>query len=82
MVGLRAALAQLIARFAPAELEKKIAAKSALDSLFAANRKARLWDQFVALYGGIASEAEDDFHALFGKAFVQAYEEQMAKFKS
>jgi FHA domain-containing protein len=80
MAGMRAALAQLIARFAPDELEKKIAARSALDGLFA-NRKARLWDQFVALYGSIASEAEDDFHALFGKAFVQAYEEQMKRFK-
>ena len=48
------------------------------DSLFAAGRKARLWDQFVALYAGIATEAEDDFHSLFGKAFVAAYEEQMA----
>ncbi|RYY49595.1 MAG: type VI secretion system-associated FHA domain protein TagH, partial [Comamonadaceae bacterium] len=68
MVGMRAALAHVIERFAPDELEKKIAARSALDSLFAANRKAKLWDQFVALYGGIATEAEDDFHSLFGKA--------------
>jgi FHA domain-containing protein len=82
MVGMRAALAQVIERFAPAELEKKIAAKSALDSLFVANRKAKLWDQFIALYGGIASEAEDDFHALFGKAFLEAYEAQMARLKS
>ncbi len=82
MVGLRAALAHVIARFEPAELEKKIAARSALDSLFAANRKAKLWDQFVALYAGIATEAEDDFHSLFGKAFLQAYEEQMARLKS
>jgi FHA domain-containing protein len=82
MVGMRAALSQLIERFEPGELEKKIAAKSALDSLFAANRKAKLWDQFIALYAGIASEAEDDFHALFGKAFVAAYEEQMARLKS
>ncbi|MBU1443692.1 MAG: type VI secretion system-associated FHA domain protein TagH [Gammaproteobacteria bacterium] len=82
MVGMRAALAQVIERFAPDELEKKIAARSALDSLFAANRKARLWDQFIALYGGIASEAEDDFHALFGRAFLQAYEEQMKRLKS
>lgn len=79
MVGMRAALTQLIERFAPDELEKKIAARSALDSLFAANRKARLWDQFVALYAVIAGEAEDDFHALFGKAFVEAYEAQMAR---
>ena len=78
MVGMRAALAHVIARFEPAELETKIAAKSTFDSLFAAGRKARLWDQFVALYAGIATEAEDDFHSLFGKAFVAAYEEQMA----
>jgi type VI secretion system FHA domain protein len=82
MVGMRAALAHVIGRFEPEELEKKISAKSALDAIFAANRKAKLWDQFVALYGGIASEAEDDFHNLFGKAFLQAYEEQMARLKS
>lgn len=82
MVGMRAALAHVIARFEPEELEKKISAKSALDALFSANRKAKLWDQFVALYGGIASEAEDDFHSLFGKAFLEAYEEQMARLKS
>ncbi|MDQ8000707.1 MAG: type VI secretion system-associated FHA domain protein TagH, partial [Pseudomonadota bacterium] len=81
MVGMRAALASLIERFGPDELEKKIAAKSALDSLFASGRKARLWDQFVALYGTIAAEAEDDFHTLFGKAFLEAYEEQMARLK-
>ncbi|MDQ0074383.1 FHA domain-containing protein [Variovorax boronicumulans] len=82
MVGMRAALAHVITRFEPEELEKKISAKSALDAIFAANRKAKLWDQFVALYGGIASEAEDDFHHLFGKAFLEAYEEQMARLKS
>ena len=82
MVGMRAALAHVIARFEPEELEKKIAAKSALDTRFAANRKAKLWDQFVALSGGIATEAEDDFHSLFGKAFLAAYEEQMERLKS
>lgn len=82
MVGMRAALAHVIARFEPEALEQKISAKSALDALFSSNRKAKLWDQFVALYGGIASEAEDDFHNLFGKAFLEAYEEQMARLKS
>jgi len=82
MVGMRAALAHVIARFEPEELEKKITSRSALDALFSANRKAKLWDQFVTLYGGIASEAEDDFHNLFGKAFLEAYEEQMARLKA
>lgn len=81
MVGLRAALAHALERFEPAVLERKIATKSKLDALFTANRKAKLWDQFVALYADIALEAEDDFHSLFGKAFLQAYEEQMARFK-
>lgn len=82
MVGMRAALSHVIERFEPAELEKKIAAKSTLDAIFSANRKAKLWDQFVALYGGIAKEAEDDFHSLFGKAFLKAYEEQMERLKA
>ena len=81
MVGLRAALAHALSRFEPDELERKIAAKSRLDALFTANRKAKLWDQFVTLYADIATEAEDDFHSLFGKAFLQAYEEQMARLK-
>ncbi|WP_077000758.1 type VI secretion system-associated FHA domain protein TagH [Variovorax sp. KK3] len=82
MVGMRAALAHVIERFAPDELEKRIAAKSALDSLFTSNRKAKLWDQFVALYAGIAAEAEDDFHTLFGKAFLEAYDAQMQRLKT
>ena len=82
MVGMRAALTQLIARFAPDELKKRIVAKSAFDSLFTARRKAQLWDQFVQLYAEIATEAEDDFHSVFGKAFTQAYEEQMERLKS
>ncbi|MGB3069926.1 MAG: type VI secretion system-associated FHA domain protein TagH [Ottowia sp.] len=82
MVGMRAALAHVIERFEPSELEKNIAAKSKLDAIFSANRKAKLWDQFVALYGSIAKEAEDDFHSLFGKAFLKAYEEQMERLKA
>lgn len=79
MVGMRAALAHVIDRFSPDALEQNIAARTKLDSLFAAGRKARLWEQFLALYGSIAKEAEDDFHSLFGKAFLQAYDEQMAR---
>ncbi|MDM0117226.1 type VI secretion system-associated FHA domain protein TagH [Variovorax sp. J22R133] len=82
MAGMKAALAHVLSRFTPAELENKIAAKSKLDALFAANRKARLWDQFVALYGGIAAEVEDDFNILYEKAFVKAYNEQMSRLKS
>lgn len=82
MVGIRAALEHVIRQFEPEALEQNIATRSALDAIFAANRKARLWDQFVKLYAEIARDAEDDFHSLFGKAFLQAYEEQMARLQS
>ena len=43
------------------------------------NRKAKLWNLFEDLYGDISKEAEEDFHALFGKEFVRAYEAQIEK---
>lgn len=82
MVGLRAAFAHVLEVFTPDRLEQRISEKSRLDSLFTANRKAKLWDQFCQLYVGIAAEAEDDFHSLFGKAFTKAYEEQMERFRT
>ncbi len=82
MVGMRAALAHVLEQFTPDKLEGKLTAKSRLDSLFAANRKAKLWDLFCQLYASIATDAEDDFHELYGKAFANAYDEQMARFKS
>lgn len=81
MVGMRAALEHVIRQFAPEALEQNIATRSRLDAIFSANRKAKLWDQFIKLYAEIAREAEDDFHTLFGKAFLKAYEEQMERLK-
>lgn len=81
MAGMRAVLAQLFQRFSPEALEKKIAARTALDSLFSAGRKARLWNEFTVLYADLAREAENDFHTLFAQAFTAAYEAQMAQLK-
>jgi FHA domain-containing protein len=81
-VGMQTALAHLIARFAPAELEKEIASRSATGGLSAASRTAELWDRFVALYGGIATDAEADFHSRFGKAFVETYDAQIKQLKA
>lgn len=79
MVGIRAALQSVLDRFAPEALEQRLTDKSMLDSLFAANRKAKLWDQFHALSKQIQEEAQEDFHNLFGKAFLKAYDEQVNK---
>ncbi|MES2355097.1 MAG: type VI secretion system-associated FHA domain protein TagH [Pseudomonadota bacterium] len=79
MAGMRAALAGVLLRFDPEKLEQRLIQKSMLDSLLPMNRKAKLWDLFESLYGDISKEAEEDFHALFGKEFVRAYEAQIDK---
>ncbi|MFD1554119.1 type VI secretion system-associated FHA domain protein TagH [Paraburkholderia silviterrae] len=76
LVGMRAALAHVLARFDPATLEAQLSEQGVLDRVLS-NRKAKLWDRFVELREGIAREAEDDFQKLFGKAFNEAYEAQV-----
>lgn len=76
LVGMRAALAHVLARFDPATLEAQLSEQGVLDRVLS-NRKARLWDRFVELREGIAREAQDDFQKLFGKAFNEAYEAQV-----
>ena len=45
--------------------------------LFSGGRKAQLWEAFTTLYSQLSAEAEDDFHEVFGKAFVEAYQDQL-----
>jgi FHA domain-containing protein len=79
MAGMRAALAGVLERFDPVQLEKRITQKTMMDSLLPINRKAKLWDLFSERYREISFEAEEDFHMLFGKEFLRAYEAQIAK---
>jgi FHA domain-containing protein len=79
MAGMRAALAGVLERFDPVQLEKRITQKTMMDSLLPVNRKAKLWDLFAERYREISFEAEEDFHMLFGKEFLRAYEAQIAK---
>jgi len=79
MAGTRAALEGVLRRFAPAELEGKLSAKSMLDSVLPINRKAKLWELYLQHFEAIRDEAQDDFHTLFGKAFLAAYEQQLER---
>jgi len=74
VAGMRAALEGVLKRFDPSQLEGKLTQKSVIDALLPATRKARLWELFHELYGQISAEASDDFHELFGKEFLRAYE--------
>jgi FHA domain-containing protein len=77
MAGTRAALEGVLDRFAPKELEAKLAGKSVLDSVLPMARKARLWELYLQHFEAIRNEAQEDFQTLFGKAFLAAYEQQL-----
>jgi predicted component of type VI protein secretion system len=77
MAGMRAALDGVLRRFDPGQLERRLSEKSVLDALLPMNRRARLWDLFGELYKDLTQEAQEDFHALFGKEFLRAYEAQL-----
>lgn len=81
MAGMRAALAGVLQRFTPAEIEQRVAARGLLDNLLPASRKARMWDLFESKYAEISREAADDFHTLFGREFLRAYEEQVERLR-
>jgi type VI secretion system FHA domain protein len=78
MAGMRAALAGVLERFDPAAIEARLQVPTVMDKVLASNRKAKMWDRMVELYTQLASEADSDFHRLFGEAFGKAYEEQVA----
>jgi len=77
VAGMRAALEGVLKRFDPSVLEGKLTQKSVLATLLPASRKAKMWDVFKDLYEHISAEASDDFHELFGKEFLRAYEEHI-----
>ena len=79
IAGMRAALCGVLDRFDPSQLERRLSRKSVIDSVLPMNRKARMWNLFEDLFADVSHEAEDDFHALFGREFVRAYEEQLAR---
>jgi FHA domain-containing protein len=79
LAGMRAALEAVLARFDPQTLEQRLAPAGLLDQLLPANRKAKLWEQYGVQYADIVGEAEGDFETLFGRAFLQAYEKQIAQ---
>ncbi len=77
MAGMRAALTGLLQRFDPRQLETQITARSKLGSLLAGGRRAQLWEAYQQLFAQLRTEAEDDFHEVFGRAFLAAYEDQL-----
>ena len=82
LAGMRAALEEVLARFEPEQLQKRLSDPTVLDSLLPMNRKAKRWDLFVERYEEVAGDAREDFNAAFGTAFRRAYEAQVKQLRA
>ena len=74
-----AALDSVLQRFDPVLLEARLGERSLLHSLLPASRQAQLWKLYCQHHASIRSEASEDFHTLFGKAFLSAYYEHVTR---
>ncbi len=82
IAGTRAALNEVLGRFDPSVLEKRLAGGSLIDSLLPSIRKTKLWEIYLEQYAKIRREAEDDFQSVFGRSFLAAYEQETARVKA
>ncbi|MGK3113428.1 type VI secretion system-associated FHA domain protein TagH [Candidatus Pantoea formicae] len=82
IAGIRAIIASMLQSFNPQRLEEEARHEGVLPKLpFSAGRKAALWDYFSRHYQRTAGEIEDDFHTLFGEAFLHAYDMEVNQYK-
>jgi len=79
LAGMRAVLVDVLSRFDPASLGSELAPNSAWGSLLPGGREAKLWAQFRERYAELARDVEGDYDTLFGRAFREAYETQLAE---
>ncbi|HFQ8181186.1 TPA: type VI secretion system-associated FHA domain protein TagH [Klebsiella aerogenes] len=80
--GIRAIIAAMLQSFNPEQLEEEAKRDGHTSRLaLPASRKAALWDYFVRTYGETAGQIEDDFHTLFGEAFLYAYDMEVNQYK-
>lgn len=82
IAGIRAIIASMLQSFNPEQLEQEARSEGITSRLsFPRSRKATLWEQYSRRYQQIAGEIEDDFHTLFGEAFLHAYDMEVNQFK-
>jgi type VI secretion system FHA domain protein len=82
MAGMRAALAAVLERFDPVQLETQLSSRSFIDALMPSHRRAKLWELYVEHARSLKDEAQDDFNRLFGEAFLEAYNAQVRSLES
>jgi FHA domain-containing protein len=82
IAGIRAIIAAMLQSFNPELLEEAARQEGTVPRLaLPSSRKGALWDYFVKSYRKTSGELEDDFHTLFGEAFLHAYAVEANQYK-
>ncbi|WP_421505787.1 type VI secretion system-associated FHA domain protein TagH [Erwinia rhapontici] len=82
IAGIRAIIAAMLQSFNPQRLEDLARRDGVVPRLaLSSTKKAALWDYFMRHYQQTAGEIEDDFHTLFGEAFLHAYDMEVNQYK-
>lgn len=82
IAGIQALISAMLGSFSPESLEKKARHEGVIPRLtLPTRRKAALWDYFIKNHQKTAAELEDDFHTMFGEAFLRAYGLEINQYK-
>ncbi len=82
IAGIRAIIAAMLQSFNPQRLEETARQEGIVTKMrFSSSRKAAMWDFFMRNYQRTTGEIEDDFHTLFGEAFLHAYDMEVNQYK-
>lgn len=79
LAGARSAMYDVVGRFSPDRLQKRLGEETLLQTLVPAMRKAKLWELYENGFTEIAGEAREEFEALFENAFARAYEQEIER---
>lgn len=77
--AMRTALEQVVLRFEPQALERRLTREGLFAALVPMGRKAKLWDLYVSQYRAIGTEVREGFREAFDRAFAAAYDAEVAR---
>ena len=76
MAAMRAAFEEFLTRVNPKELEERFE-RTGKRGVFGGQSKAKYWDLYTELFGGLAQRPADGFPHLFIETFAKAYEAKL-----
>jgi type VI secretion system protein len=76
MAAMRAAFEEFLSRVNPKELEERFE-RAGKRGVFGGNSKAKNWDLYAELFGGLVQRPPDGFPHLFVETFAKAYEAKL-----